>query len=198
MITYSDIKRIENMPFEDYLKIDSMSNSYLKGERYGVAQIVTETDKIKIGKFVDAILTDPGYVDMSDPLYKHAKNIAYELKNKFGAIIDKLKKQVTYTGKMSYNGYTINTKARLDFEYFDGVIDLKVTSAKNLPALIEHMGYINQVWHYVKIAGKKDGYLMIYSTATCQCKLIKLPITDHSEYWANKILKLGTNGGNEF
>lgn len=192
MIQYTDIKRMLNISFEDYLALPGMSNSYLKGERFGVARVVEETDKIKIGKFVDAILTDPGYVNMHDPMYAHAKLIAYELKRIFGSIIDKMDKQVSYTAKMHYQGYSILTKGRLDFEYFDGVIDLKVTSAKNIPALINHMGYLNQVWHYCRCAGKTNGYLMIYSIPTKQCKLIKIPkITDHSEYWSNKILKLG-------
>jgi len=181
------------MDFAEYLKLPGMSHSFLKGERYGNAREIVISDKIIIGKIVDAILSDPQGIDMSSIYYKAAKTIAYKIKEKFGKIISNLKTQVSFTTQLFYMDFMLESKARLDF-LLEGyaVIDLKVTFSKDLKTLIQYMGYQNQVWHYAKCAGVKKAYIMIYSVPLDKTVLYEIKVDDpHNHFWETKIVKFG-------
>lgn len=199
MIEYSNIKRYDNLPFEEYLKLPGYSNSFLKGEKYGEKTEISPTDIMKVGKYVDAILTDPGKVDMLDPLYKIAQSVAFQISWSFGAYIKQFKSQISYTADLSHMGYKMPVTGRLDWllEGF-AVIDLKITKSKDLPSLISFMKYPNQVWNYANMAKVPNKYLMIHSIPLNKTELFTIKDDPtYNEFWASKILKLGTPYENE-
>jgi len=193
MIEYKDIKRYDNLDFSDYLKLKGYSHSFLKSEINGVTPEFKMTDKVMIGKLVDGILTDPASVEMLNPLYPVAKSIAYKIKSCFGAEIEKFEKQVSYTANMVYNGFVMPTTGRLDFLIpKHAVVDLKVTHAPDVYALIEHMGYKNHLFSYCKMAQVLRQYILIYSVPKKFTYLIDLGYVGTSnEFWEQKILKFG-------
>lgn len=194
MLTYSNIKRYDNLPFDDYLKLGGYSHSFLKRERGGVAEDLTITDNIRIGALVDAILTEPAKVDMASPLYPVARDIAHAIKSKFGSLINQFEKQVSYTAEVTYQGFTMPVTGRLDFLLPKfAVVDLKVTRSVNLQDLIDYMGYKNQMWNYCKMAGVNTAYLMIYSMPGKKVEVIRLDCSsDENEFWQEKTLKFGS------
>lgn len=197
MITYSDIKRYENVPFEQYRKLGGYSFSFLKREVAGVSPEFIASDKVKLGSLVDAILMQPDEADISSPLWNDAAKIASHIKSTFGTLIPSFKSQRSYTGIMSHAGLSLRVTGRTDWEIDQlAIVDLKVTSAtsdRQFAALISHMGYDNQQWNYARLAGAKAAYLLPYSSvAKKPLSVVKLPITsDYNEFWASKILKFG-------
>jgi len=194
MIEYSHITRYDNIEFEQYLKLPGYSHSFLKSNIQGVSKYFNETDKVRVGKIVDAILTDPLNADMSHEFYPQCKALAFELKKMFGDVMSMCDKQVNYTGSMELSGLHMQTKARLDFllsKY--AVIDLKITNEKNVDALIEYMGYHNQLWHYSKMANVSKAYLMFYVIPLKKVVVKSIDVSSNTnEFWENKILDFGT------
>jgi hypothetical protein len=193
MISVSNIVRIEGIPFQEYLQLPGYSHSFLKREVNGVAPDLETTDNMRLGSLVDAILTEPEKADMSSHLYEAARAIAYEVKTKFAAALKLFLKQLSFTADMEMSGFIMPVKGRLDFLLpGHAVIDLKVTKMKDIPALIEHMGYKNQLWHYCQMAQVKVAYLMIYCVPTKKVYLIKLDCSSNTNFfWEEKILKFG-------
>lgn len=193
MLHYTNIQRIDNMPFEDYLNLPGYSHSFLKRERNGVAESLTMTDNIMIGSLVDAILTDPAKADMSHVLYGIARQISAEIKLKFGHIIKHFKKQVSYTGNICFGDFVMPVKGRLDF-LLEGiaVVDLKITKSKDIDGLIEFMGYKNQMWHYCRFPGITKSYLIIYSIPLKQTFIKYIDCSNpFNQFWADKVVMFG-------
>lgn len=196
MITYSNISTSNGIDFNDYLKYTGYSHSFLKGESFGIAKEVPMTDKIKVGKLVDAILTEPESIDkydMLDILYPIAKEIAFKIRDQFGDLIKRFESQISFTADVEYEGFTMPTKGRMDYLLKDvAVIDLKVSFAKDVKALIEFMKYENQLWHYCKAMNVTQAYLLIYSVPLKKTQLIKIDVSQPvNEFWADKCLKFG-------
>lgn len=193
MIEYSNIQRLDNIPFEEYLQIDGCSHSFLKREQNGIVPELKITENIIIGKLVDAILTEPEKADMLNPCYPVAREIAIYLKGNFGNLIDSFQKQVSYVADLTHKGFTMRSTGRLDFLLpRHSVIDLKVTFQKNIPELISFMGYKNQVWHYAKMAGLKKAYLLIYSVPLKKAILNHIDCSsDENYFWQEKIIMHG-------
>ena len=181
------------MEFGQYKELAGLSHSYLKREKFGVVDELEITDNIRVGSIVDGILTDPKSVNYHDPLYFQCREIAHFIKEKFGYLINGFEKQVSYTAEIKHKGFKLFTTGRLDFLIpGHAVIDLKITASKNIPQLVEYMGYPNQLWHYCRMAGVKKRYLIVYSKPLRQCFLYQLPdVTEMNEFWAGKILKFG-------
>ncbi len=193
MINYQNIIRHDGIEFGEYLKLPGLSHSFLKGEKHGAAKEVLVTDKIMIGKIVDAILSDPQGIDMSSPHYQAAKSIAYLIQSKFGPIIKQLKSQVSYTADLLHNSFMLSTKGRLDWQLgHHATIDLKVTFSKDVKGLIRFMGYENQVWHYSKCSNTEKAFIMIHSVPLKKPFLFEIPVSSPTnQFWENKILKFG-------
>jgi len=194
MMTYSNIKKYERLGWIEYLRLAGFSHSFLKQERSGIVADFNITENIRIGKLVDAILTDAGSADMSDPLYPVAREIAYYIEKQFGKLIKHFESQVSYSALMQYNGFTMITKGRLDWLLKDiAVIDLKVTKSRNIRSVIEYMGYKNQVYHYARLAEVPKGYLMVHSIPLRKTELIKVDCSgNENQFWQEKIIHFGT------
>jgi len=191
-ITCTNIQRLIGLDFESYKLLPQYNFSFLKNERAGIAKSITITDKIILGKLVDDILTG-GKVDMLNKLYPHAKKIAAYLTEKFGNIMQHLVPQVSYTGVMQYNGFELAVKGRPDFELKKwGIIDLKITHAKDVAGVIKFMRYVDQQFNYAKLAQVQNAYILSYSVPLQKAELHPLVIGDYNEFWADKIIKFGT------
>lgn len=196
-IIYSDIVIYDNIPFEEYLLIPSHSFSSLKSQFNGVNKYVNFSQKMQLGKIVDALLTENGYVDMKNDLYPVALKIANEIRLNFGSIIDKFNTQSSYSAIMGYQGLEISIKGRTDYDIKNLItLDLKVsnTKIKDIPTLVTHMGYKNQLWNYANLNKSKKEFLLIYSTKDNKPILYDITSQDkyYNEFWADKILMNGT------
>ena len=161
----------------------------------GTTPAFISTPKVELGKLVDAILTQPDDIDIYSPLLKTAENIANVLTSNFD--IGKFESQVSLTCDMEYSGLKMPFRGRLDWGLKDiAVIDLKVTAEKNLRAVINHMGYDNQLFGYCGAYGVKLGYILIYSSTTNKYDLIQMPLNGE-QFWKEKILKFGSVNTNK-
>lgn len=198
MIEYTNIKQFTTENAADYFASPELSHSYLKRQKNGILPEMSPSDKMKMGSLVDAILTEhPSKVDYNSPFYPAAVKIANKINEKFGPILTIFKKQICYTADVSYtlNGtkWTINTKARLDYVIPKKIVlDLKFTTVKNVRAVIEHFGYLNQLWHYARCAEAKDAYILAYIQPLDQCQLIKIPLETENIFWMNMCVDFGT------
>ncbi len=194
MLTYKNIQRHDDKPFEEYLKLKGFSHSWLKHQKNGVCPPMYVTDNMKTGSLVDAILTEPAKVDMSSPFYPACKDIAFRIKENFGDMIKVFQKQISYTAEIEYKEWVMKTTGRLDFllpKY--AVVDLKCTMSKDVTALIKFMGYENQVWHYCKMAGVDKAYLMVYSIPLKKTEIFYYDCSsDYNKFWADKVMDFGS------
>ncbi len=192
-ITYSNVTRYDRMPGEAYFKLPGYSHSWLKREKNGVVEPFNPTRKMLLGSLVDAFLTEPDRVKVTDPNYTKAKIIATCIKNNFGSLIERFIPQVSYTATMHYNGLRMDTQGRLDWLLpRHAVIDLKFTAAASIKPIIEYFGYKNQLWNYAKMAGVKKAYIISYSDETGECEVTQIDVTsEYNEFWASSTLKHG-------
>jgi len=190
MINFTNRKRYDNIPFNDYLKVGGYSYSFLKRENAGSVAPFMSTKKVELGKLVDAILTQPDDIDIYSPQLKTAEKIATVLTNNFP--IKHFESQVSLTCDMEYNGLKMPFRGRLDWGLKDiAVIDLKVTAENNFRSVINHMGYDNQLFGYCGAYGARLGYILIYSSSTDKYDLIQMPLNGE-QFWKEKIMKFGT------
>lgn len=192
MIEFKNIRRLYNVPFEEYLQVKGYSHSFLKREQNGVAPYFQMTGKVELGNLVDAILTQPDKVDIYSPQLKRAEIIADTIKYYFGSCIEQFEAQVSIAADLEYLGLTMPFKVRLDWGLKGiAVIDLKVTAESNFKAIIEHMAYDNQLFGQAGAYEVPSAYLLMYSTKTNKCDLIQRPLNT-GEFWKEKILKFGS------
>lgn len=194
MIEYKNIVCHEDISFEDYLKLEGYSHSFLKSNVQGIKKHFEITDKIRLGSLVDNILTEPAKADMTSDLYPAAKAIAFQIKNLFGDLIKSARKQLSYTAVLEMSGLQMKTTGRLDF-LLPGfaVVDLKITKEKIVDNLIEFMGYNNQLWHYSRLANVSKAFLLFYSVPL-KSVVVRSVEVSHSEngFWINKMIDFGT------
>ncbi len=196
IITYSNIIRHDNTPFEDYLKLPGYSHSFCKYNKNGIRVPITVTENMRIGSIVDNILTEPDKANMADPLYPYCKKIAFSIKERFGDLITVFEKQVSFTASIQYGNFIMPTTGRLDFGLKgNAVIDLKVTKSKlsAVPTLIEFMGYKNQGYHYCKMYGVDNFYLMVHSIPDNKTEVFFYSMSDnYNTFWANAVMQFGS------
>lgn len=155
----------KNIPFEDYLKMDGYSHSFLKREIGGVNPVFEGSDKVKFGSLVDSILTEPEKVNVLDPNYRDACNVAHSISNFIGTGLQHLEKQISFSGNLTNGVLSMPIKGRLDLFGIGRVFDLKITyvSIEQIDTLIDFMGYRNQMFLYCLGLNVKKATLIIYS-----------------------------------
>jgi len=191
-LTYHNICRYDNMPFDEYLKLPGLSHSTIKSG--GVA--IIQTDAMALGSLVDGILTDPASVNMKDPQYKDAKIIAQHIREQFKTVLPELKSQVSYTGEIRRQvegGYfKMKTKGRIDFlleRHF--ITDLKVTKSKDIRKTMTIFRYDNQMFNYAGLARVEEAYLAAYSRPTKKLEIVKMDLSTGEEFWSEAVVKYG-------
>jgi hypothetical protein len=195
-IIYSNIVEIPPTDFEQYLKAEGYSHSYIKNSKYGLQKDFNVTEKVRVGKLVDAFLTNE-QADMNDSLYLPCKEIAAVIKRSFGELLKVAKTQVSYTAIMELSRLKMPTKGRLDL-LIPGVavIDMKVTFAPNIDSLIEFMGYKNQLWHYARLAKVSKAYIIACrlrekDMSIAEIAVKKIDVRGDNEFWNNAIMEYG-------
>ena len=201
MIIYRNIQRITGLEFESYLERPGHSHSSLKQHAY---KDFIVTDKVRVGKIVDDILTNKGAnCDITHKLYPAARDIADTMTRELGiATLALLTFQVSYVCEVEFEGLRMTIKGRPDAELGKiAVIDFKVNnSCKNVEdcrKLIEFMGYDNQLYNYGRMGNKKHHYIFIYSTIARRTFFLKRLVKEEDvimadNWWAEKILENGT------
>ncbi len=195
---YKNIRQFDNLEFNDYLKLDGLGFSSLKGMRDGVSEAVQMTEKIKLGKIVDDIMTNKGRESgINDDLYTIALKISTILQSQFGNIFGYMQTQVSYQADIEHEGMVMRTTGRLDYMMPKRlVLDLKVNHSiktySDAIKLIEWMKYDCQIFHYSELAEVAKRFILIYSTKVNDTFLI--PITDITRarsWWESKVLENG-------
>ena len=204
-ILYKETERFENLPFDEYLNLDCYSHSSLKNMKNGLQKDFVDSDKIAVGRMCDAILTG-GDVDITSKYYDVSKKICFDIKGMFGAQIKSFKNQVSYLSKIedAETSLSLMVSGRLDWELGKlAVIDLKINnscrSIADCFALIDYMGYDNQVYHYARNMQSfyetkqlPKRYIAIYSTKIKDLFLAELKSEQKPEnWWKNKVLEYG-------
>jgi hypothetical protein len=193
-INFTNIKKYTDVPFREYLKVNGFSHSFLKREVNGTSPEFISSEKVELGNLVDAILTQPDKLDIYSPQLKRAEKIADCINVNFGSYIQHFESQVSMSADMDYLGFKMPFKVRLDWGLKNiAVIELKVTAETNFKAVIEHMGYDNQLFGQCGAYGVKLPYILIYSSKNDKYDLIERPLNT-GEFWKEKILKFGTYG----
>jgi PDDEXK-like domain of unknown function (DUF3799) len=207
MIEYSNIQKFPSLDFEQYLSTPGFSHSTLKSMRDGIVKPFNVTDKVKVGKIVDTIRTgDVTNVDITDPLFKIASDIAECIRVEFGnTFLSGLTSQLSYSAQMQelQTGLKFVVKGRPDWELGRlAVIDLKVTFDKSkdrfgLEKLIEYMGYDRQLWNYGKLGNKKSHYLIMHSVHLRKTFVFKRltkveDVLKAEDWWSEKVIEYGT------
>ena len=204
MLTYYNIKRFDNLSFDDYLIMGSgamddkiYSHSFLKSEVSGTSPLFIPSNKVKMGKMVDSILMSPDEVDPSLPEFAQACKIASSIKVQFKGLIDNFIPQVSYTAELSYKGLVMKACGRLDWLLPNhAVIDLKVTDAKTdkeFAKIIEYMGYKNQMHNYRGLSGVRQAFILPYSTKAKTClSVVKMEYSPGAdEWWKQAVTRFG-------
>lgn len=192
-LTYNNVKRYDNMPFDEYLALPGYSHSSIKNG----GQKIERTDAMQLGSLVDGILTDPGSVKMTDPQYKMAKEIAREITSSFGVMMKSLVSQVSFTAELwrEVRGgkFVLPVKGRLDFllEGF-AVVDLKVTKSKDIRDTMPIFRYDNQLFHYAGLAGVPKAYLAAYSRPRKVTDMLFMNLSTGADFWAEAAAEYGT------
>lgn len=191
MITFTDCKSHECSAFQAYLAMPGYSHSFLKYNVNGVMPHIEATDKMRFGSLVDAIMTKQR-ADIAHPAYGSAKIVAAYLLDKFPYLLH-CKKQVPCTGIAHYGVLQMPMRTLIDFVLPNvATIELKMTDAKNVEALVDHMQYDNQVFIERSLAQVPKGYLLVYSTTTKKV-WFRERSCDNSPMWlADKIMTFGT------
>jgi hypothetical protein len=181
MIKITSRQILYDLPFEQYLEIDAISNSTMKSE----GREFRMTEKIAMGKEVDEILTNPEHQSTNI----EAKKIASMLTTTFGDVIKLATNQVSIICDVEGFDLTAKVKTRPDF-FFDEMlsIDLKVTyeSLRNIDNLIDFMKYHEQCYFHRTLGGVQDSYLMIWSVKDMRGRLLKSE--KDCAYWLEKAI----------
>jgi hypothetical protein len=196
MITFENTKKYSSIDFEEYLKFKGYSHSFLKREQNGVSPEFVPTNAVKFGSLVDELLTEPEKVDISNPMYGFAKDVGLAVMQFFGnEIWNAMESQLCFTTEMRMNGLIMPFKGRLD--KFDArgkmVVDLKITQSpiKQIPTLIDYMGYKNQLWGYGKPLGAERGLLIFYSTKDKKPFMYPFKFEERNAFFEEKVLNFG-------
>lgn len=184
-----------DISFNDYLAIDAKSNSFFKQNVNGVMPEFTTTEKMALGSMVDTLLTNSTgskIIDHASPLFPQAKRIADKIHKQFGHILDKCEKQVAYTADLHVDSFTLRCKTLIDFVLPNlATIELKVTEAKDVNALIEFMGYDHQCFLERTLASVPKSYLLIHSTTTNLTTMLDRACPDSQVWLIDKVYEYG-------
>lgn len=198
MIQYSNITRYKNLPASQYRSLSGRSFSFLKSEVGGISPHFEPTKAMNVGSMVHDILSGHYRGSVVGPEFAQARSFALAIKNTyFSNGWTLLQFETSYTADMEYRGLTMPTMGRTDCEMpCRFVVDFKITGATTdtaFKALIEHMKYDEQIWHYGNLAQTPARYILPYSTKRkCCLGLVAIPNAPHSKFWEDAIIKFGT------
>lgn len=178
-----DIRIIEGVPFEDYLKLPGISYSTIKNN----GTRIDPTFKMKFGSLVDAYVYEPN--TYTGEHYELVRPIAERTVKVLGPLLKHGRRQLAVMCTMVYQGLYLYYKGRVDLEAGGLVIDHKV-SEMNVIAAINHFGYNHQLNGYAIPLGSKGG--LIFSINPKPPYVIQLQAIQNSViWWQQQVLKYG-------
>lgn len=198
MLEYSHITRHDNIPFAEYQTWQEYSHSFLKYQKRGILEPKEITDNIMFGAIVDAILCNEVTPEMyANYMYTMALKHCATIIRKFDAVLKHSAKQVCYKGRITYNGFILPVKVRLDMQFRNNFLfENKITFSgcknkrapdevkiKSILDLIVYMGYDNQVFHQLKMSKVYKGYIMIHSVPLDETFLFERNNFDTAQNW---------------
>lgn len=196
MITFRSQKLHPKLGFEDYVRLPGVSHSFVKYQENGVLPYREPTEKMRLGSLVDAFLTEPDKVDATNPLFKQARTIASRIQNRHGDMLSSMEPQRSYSGVMRSGDMELDVCGRLDWELPGKIVlDLKVTAAetpKQFAALVDYMGYKNQLFNYAGLSGANVAFIIPYSIPLGDClPIVSVPVGGSNPFWERAILMHG-------
>lgn len=175
---------LENVYFEDYLKIPGHSFSSLKNE--GIPTNVTP--KMRFGSSVDSYLFTPQLYKGEN--FKLVKPVANKLHDMFGHVLQVCKPQISVTCDMVHEGLRLKYKGRPDLMMFPQmIIDLKVSELNPVKA-VEFFRYDWQLSGYSLALGCKDRIIISIHPKTFKISVI--PISLKVDWWNHQVIKHGS------
>lgn len=182
MIKVTDLKVYKSLDFADYLKLDAMSFSGLKFQAPFEA-----TAKMRLGTGVHNYLAKDGSYDGQN--FKLVRAIARAVIAFLPAgIIGE--PEVSFSCTLTYCGYRMRFKGRVDLLCKRLVIDYKVSEG-NLQNSINHFGYDYQITGYCLPFFIPRGIIIQVHPHTQVVTPVLIDPSTCIEYWCKKILDYG-------
>lgn len=181
MISVSNLKTYEGIPFEEYLRMPGYSYSSVKNE--GVA-FAAPTARMNLGTDVHNYILTPAE-------YKHknieiVKPLALATKQVLGPLLKYLKPELAITADFEHEGFTMPYKGRVDLSVPGRlVIDLKVTEKLNLT----YFGYPDQLSGYCLGLFARTSIIITINPKTKKTQVHNIPI--NLAWWAEQVKKRG-------
>jgi hypothetical protein len=179
----TNIRFHEKMPFSDYLALPGLSYSGTKGD----GTPFVETDKMRIGTNVHQYLLEPS--SYSGENYRIVRSAAKVIHDTIGAALKFGKSEIVVTCTMIVNGLYIFYKGRIDLHCSNIIVDLKVSSIKNLRQAITFFGYNHQLNGYALATKSPVSIMVAIDPKTLVIQ--KEPIATKCDWWENKVLQHG-------
>jgi len=176
-----DVRILEGVPFDEYLKLPGLSFSGTKG-----TLPVNVTERMQLGTRVHAYLLEPSKYDGQH--YKLVRAIAQKVNSQIGALIKIGKSELTVLCTMVHRGYYLYYKGRVDLFAGGMIIDLKVSELE-IVAAINHFGYNHQLNGYA--IALKARASVLFSINPNTLKVQTAPIPNSSTHWERVVLQYG-------
>lgn len=184
----TDVKIIEGMLFEDYLKMPGLSYS---GVKSGTScNRIDPTEKMRFGSLVDTYLFEPH--KYNGEKFELVRPIAIEAMKFLGPSMRHAQRQLVVSCKMIHEGMYIVYKGRVDLKIGNShsvVLDFKVSEMPLLSA-IRHFGYNNQVNGYaIPLQAKTSIILSISPKPPHRPQM--MPIPNSLVFWRQVVKQYG-------
>lgn len=177
-----NVKYYHGLPFEDYLKLEGISYSTIKGFEG------PPTKGMILGTRVHQYINEPDQYDWGGDV-ERVRAIAESLRKVLGDAINFLKKEVSFTADFVHNGMVMKYKGRADMMIPGKIIvDLKVLSGYLEPS-IKMFGYDRQISGYCLPTKAPIGLIVAFNKKTFkpETKLIK----PDSAFWEYQVARYG-------
>jgi hypothetical protein len=178
----SNKKVFSAVNFDQYLTMPGLSYSGIKG----MGGKIVETEKMKLGKKVDAYLFTP-HDYQPGPDHAIIKALALAAKTELAGL--KFSGQLSYTADFTHEGKTMAYKGRPDIDAGALIVDLKV-SELNIIKAIEFFRYDWQVSGYV-MASSSASMAMLLSINPKTRKVSKMMLPIKMDWWQQAVKMYG-------
>ena len=169
-----------NLSFEDYQKLQGVSNSSLKPS-------FAPNAGMSFGTMVHNYLLEPDKLIEATP---EIKLVAADLMKTLGPAYSVLEKEISVQCDFEYNGLVMPYRGRLDLcsITYGLVVDLKILSSDLIPT-IKHFGYEKQLRGYAASIGAKTIIIIAYNR---KLKKIQKSIVEPLHFeWEQEVMKNG-------
>jgi hypothetical protein len=177
-----DVRILDGVPFEDYLKLPGLSYSAVKDKKFeGPA-----TAKMNFGSLVDAYVFEPHTYNGEQ--YELVVPVARRITRDLGPLIKAGRPQLAILCTMVHMGMYMYYKGRVDLFAGGMVIDLKVSEVSIMRA-IEIFGYHHQLNGYAIGLDARQSILYSVHPKTTDIQMAAIP--NRVDYWERAVLKHG-------